>query len=142
MSATNPINPTNATNPIASYFSAKPEIVAAYLFGSQAAGTQRAFSDVDIALIADPEQVDTVVQNRHRYLLDLSRKLRQDVHLVVLNRAGETLTAQVLKKGRCLVVNDRRRLALFNMRALTQIADFGYHREKMQAGFLRNIENG
>lgn len=136
-----PTKPIEPTQPISSYFAAKPEIIAAYLFGSQAAGTQRAFSDVDIALIADPGQIDTVIQNRQRYMLALSRKLRKDLHLVVLNRAGETLTAQVLKKGRCLVVNDRRRLMLFKMRALTQIADFGYHRKKMQAGFLRNLEN-
>ena len=58
-------------------------------------------------------------------IVDLSRLTRKDLHLVVLNRAGEMLLKQVLGKGRLVFVNDPKTLSRFKMTAVARIADFG-----------------
>ena len=83
------MNPTNAVNPktnLSNYFAAKPEIVAAFLCGARTAETRRADGNVNIGVLADQEQVDAVSRKRHRYMLDLFRRMRRDIHLVVPTR--------------------------------------------------------
>jgi len=72
-------------------------------------------------------------------LLDLSRMLRKDIHITKLNNASENLLLQVLKKGQCLVVNNKKELSIFKMNAYTKIADFSYHKKMMQQGFLNSM---
>ena len=67
---------------IQSYFSDENDVVAVYLFGSYAQGKARRTSDVDIGIF-EKKQI--------RYLKELGRLLRKDIHPVILNTAGETL---------------------------------------------------
>jgi hypothetical protein len=56
--------------------------------------------------------------------------------------AGEVLLKQILKNGRCLIVNDSKTLANFTMDALTKIADFQYYLNKMQSAMTRRVMEG
>ena len=69
----------------------------------------------------------------------LPRLLRKDVHPVAMNSAGEVLLKQILSKGRCIVVNDARKLAEFKMNAFSRIADFNYYLKRMQSGLVRGV---
>jgi predicted nucleotidyltransferase len=124
---------------ISSYFNDQKEIVAVFLFGSYAANKERSFSDIDIGIVIDHSSENSVRKNTGRYLLDLSRMLRKDIHITILNNVSENLLHQVLKKGQCLIVNNRKELSIFKMNAYTKIADFSYHKKMMQQGFIKNM---
>ena len=122
---------------ISDYFSNKDEVVAVYLFGSYASGKNRTFSDIDIGILlnrADPESVN---QQKMRYLTELSRIIRKDVHPVILNFASEVLMKQIFSKGRCILINDSKKLAKYKMSMYAKIADYAYYLNKMQKGFIR-----
>jgi uncharacterized protein len=136
----------NLTDTINAYFRTKPEIAAVYLFGSFAQGKQHASSDLDLAILfKDHHQHPRCVaaaQRLDRYLVELSRLLRKDPHLVTMNTAGEILLKQIFSKGRCILVNDPKALSLFTMAAYARIADFMYHYTSMKKGFTQQILQG
>ena len=86
----------------------QPEVRLAYLFGSQACGKANALSDVDVAvLLTEGLSVPETGQARLRLLGDLMSALgRDDVDLVVLNRAPVLLRQRVLRDGRLLFATD------------------------------------
>jgi predicted nucleotidyltransferase len=125
---------------IVHYFKANSSgITAAYIFGSQASGKCVPSSDVDIAVLFDRNDPDFIRSRIEEILLQLPRSLRKDVHPVAMNFASEALLKQIFAKGKCLLVNDSRKLAEFNMIAYARIAGFSYYLEKMQAGLIRRV---
>jgi len=127
---------------IKSFFENKKDIVAVYLFGSHAEGRERLSSDVDLAILFDNRGREAVNQLLDKYLVDLSRCLRKDIHLTAMDFAGEELLKQIFKKGKCLVVNDSKKLAYFKMMALSKISSFHYYRSQMQSGIIRKVLEG
>ena len=125
---------------IADYFKANSAgITAVYIFGSQASGRYIPSSDVDIALLFDRSDPDYIHSCMDEILLKLPRLLRKDIHPVAMNSASEALLKQIFSKGRCLRVNDSRKLAEFKMVAYARIADFNYYLKKMQEGLIRRV---
>lgn len=117
---------------IKAYFANRPEVAAAYLFGSHASGSSRPGSDVDIAvLIVDDDEI-SVNRLTKNLQLDLSRLTRKDIHLVVMNNASTELLRQILDKGRCLHNKAPDYLSKFNSKTLSQIAEYGYYRRIFQ----------
>ncbi len=114
-------------------------IVAVYLFGSQAAGKGSPGSDVDIAVLFDSNDKELILSRIELFLVRLPRLLRRDVHPVAMNTAGEALLAQIFRKGRCLLVNDPKRLSEFRMIAYARIAGFNHYRKIMQDGMIRRV---
>jgi predicted nucleotidyltransferase len=127
---------------IKDYFSNRDNIAAVFLFGSHAAGKERSGSDVDIAILFQTMPPDAIRDLVDTFMVDLSRLLKKDIHPVILNHAGEALLAEVFKKGKCIVVNDHRKLALFRMAAFAKIFDFAYYRGLMQAGLIKSVKQG
>ncbi len=130
---------TTINTQIANYFKNQDGIVAVYLFGSHAAGSPRPFSDVDIGIIAEHTDMYEIKIEFKKYIVDLGRILRMDIHPVMLNLASESLLSQVFAKGQCLVVNNRGAYSEFRMNRFARIAEFGYHKSKMQAGFIERF---
>ena len=127
---------------IINYFKSKKDITAVYLFGSYASGKATAGSDVDLAVLFDGLDREAANQRLDTYLVELSRILRKDMHLTVMNFAGEVLLKQIFKKGKCLIVNDPKKLAYFTMTAYSKISDFQYYHRQMKAGLVRRIMEG
>lgn len=76
-----------------------PDIIALYRFGSQAKGTARPSSDVDLAVLArDP------IPALHRFELaqEIAIQLHHDVDLVDLRTASTVMRMQVISTGECL----------------------------------------
>ena len=130
---------TTIKSDIANYFKNLDGIAAVYLFGSYAAKSTRPFSDIDIGIIAEHADIDRIKKMLGRYIIDLSKMSRKDIHPIMLNLAPESLLSQVFAKGQCLVVNNRRTLSEFKMNAFVKIADFSYYKEKMQKGFIQRF---
>jgi predicted nucleotidyltransferase len=127
---------------IKDYFRNRDKVAAVYLFGSHAIGKERSDSDVDIAILFQTRDPDLIRDLIDTYLVDLSRLLKKDIHPVVLNHAGELLLEQIFNKGKCIFVNDQRKLALFKVAAFAKIFDFSYYRSVMQSGLIKSVMQG
>ena len=89
---------------LSAFFANRQGVVLAYLFGSQVAGRVGPLSDVDIAVLLHeripPDQYGHI---KIALISDLMRLLRRDdVDVVILNRADLILCHQVVKNGRLL----------------------------------------
>jgi predicted nucleotidyltransferase len=129
-------------NQIKSYFEIEKDLVAVYLFGSYASGKARSYSDIDLAILFDSRNRAAINRRLDRYLTDLARILRKDIHLTAMDFAGEELLKQIFKKGKCIIVNDTKIMAYFKMIAYSKIAAFHYYRRKMQSGIVRKVMEG
>ena len=132
----------NLTTRLKQYFNDKPEVIAVYLFGSQATEENKASSDVDIGILLDTKDRTTEIEKRKQYMVDLADILRKEIHPVILNSAGEELLRQIFAKGDCILVKNQKKLSLFKMTMFSKIADFGYYRKQMQSGLIRSMMEG
>ena len=109
-----------------------PRLIALYRFGSQAKGTARPESDVDLAVLArDP------IPSLHRFELaqELATQLHRDVDLVDLRTASMVMRMQVLSTGTCLDAPDKPAQREFEMYAYADYARLNEERK----GILDNI---
>jgi len=127
---------------ITNYFKNKEGIIAVYLFGSYVSGKIRSGSDIDLAILLGSRDRAVITRRLDKYLIDLSRMLRKDMHLTAMNFASEELLKQIFKKGNCLIVNDSKNLAYFTMTAYSKIVNFHYYRDQFQAGIVRKVMEG
>ncbi len=102
---------------------ARPDIVAAYLFGSHARGAARDDSDVDVAILVRGEPTSTLEGLGMDVLTELERQLGCPVDLVVLNRAPTDLVHRVLRDGRLVLDRDRSARIAFEVRARNEYFD-------------------
>lgn len=94
------------------FFSQKPEISMAFVFGSHAKGQPISESDVDIAVYFKPigrelEWEEERDYNEDRLWVEIESIVGQDTDLVVLNRARSTLASEILRTGIPIIIKDR-----------------------------------
>ena len=82
---------------------AEPDIVAAYLYGSVARGTQRLDSDVDVALLLESDPPDTLESLRLDLAARIEKRTGRPVQLAILNRAPCDLAHRVRRDGQLLI---------------------------------------
>jgi uncharacterized protein len=129
-------------NHIATYCATRPEIIACYLFGSRAAGKERAGSDVDVAFLLDTTIQPIDYYNlKMAYYSGLERALRLDIHPLIMNDAGEVVLGQVFGKGDVVYLKDAEELRDFRRRKLLLIAEFSYYID-MRLNRLRSRYGG
>ncbi|MEK7763361.1 MAG: nucleotidyltransferase domain-containing protein, partial [Nitrospirota bacterium] len=91
-----------------------PGLIALYRFGSQAKGTARPNSDVDLAILTrDP----IPAMRRFELAQDLAIQLHRDVDLVDLRSASTVMRMQVISTGTCLNAPDEPARREFEMYA-------------------------
>ncbi|BAS28751.1 DNA polymerase subunit beta [Limnochorda pilosa] len=104
------------------YFRDRPEVSLAFLFGSTARGQARAGSDLDFAILIERDAVDGF--DRSQMVWDLMHLCkREDVDLVLLNRASPLMTHRVVRDGYVLFARNTRVLAEFTIRAVQSYVD-------------------
>jgi predicted nucleotidyltransferase len=133
------MDPPTLIDTISGYFHRRSEVVAVYLYGSYAGNRPRRTSDVDIGVLLSPDGQDIEREKRLQYMLELSRILRKDMHVVVMNSAGEELVKQIFSKGKCILVNDRESFSRYRTYAYIRIAEFAYYRDLLQKAFIRKL---
>ncbi len=101
---------------------ADDNIIAVYLFGSQARGTAKATSDVDLGLLyrIAPTRYDELPLTLEG---DLERLLKKPVQTVVLNRAPCDLVHRVLRDGKLLRDADPAERIRFEIQARNEYFD-------------------
>ena len=100
-------------------FASRPEVQAAYIFGSVASGRARPNSDVDIGVLVHPKVMG---RNTLKYRLDLIADLgsalkRSDVDVVLINQAPPALAHNIVTKG--VLVFERSRSARIALQTRT-----------------------
>jgi predicted nucleotidyltransferase len=108
------------------FFAARKDVVAAYLFGSVARGDARATSDVDVGVLLARGEPETAADYDPVFRLqeELADCLGREVDVVVMNGAPLDLLHRVLRDG--VRVHDGDPLARmeFELRVRTQYFDF------------------
>ncbi len=111
---------------LADFFSAKPEILFSWLFGSYASGKNNAFSDVDIAVYV----VNPVLLNDVDWYLDLKVELmrltRREVDLILLNSAAPLLKHAANMRKIVLFSRDELFEAEYSLRIIKEYNDVRY----------------
>ena len=89
-------------------FARHPEVLVAYLFGSQARGRPTPFSDVDFAvLLSGAVPRESHLDYRIALTQELTRIFRSDeVQVVILNQAPPLLAYKVIFEGKPLLCRD------------------------------------
>ncbi len=117
-------------------------VVAAYLFGSQAAGAAGPLSDIDVAVATD-----SPTDARQALRVELLRRATEalgtdEVDLVLLDAAPPLLAHRVLRDGELLVDRDPRGRVAFETHALLQYLDTATLRETLAAGRRERLAEG
>lgn len=104
----------------------RPEILDAYLFGSQARGDAGALSDIDVAVYIDESLTEPGPYGYDAELItDLMTELgTNDIDVVLLNRAPPLLYHRVLRDGKLLVTRDLKATTTRAGYALSRYFDF------------------
>ena len=89
-----------------------PDLIALYRFGSQAKGTARPDSDVDLAVLL---RVALSELRRFELAQELATQLHRDVDLVDLRSASTVMRMQVISTGECLASPDEATRREFEM---------------------------
>ena len=108
-----------------------PSLIALYRFGSQAKGTARPDSDIDLAVLAH-----NPIPNLRRFELaqELAVQLHCDVDLVDLRNASTVMRMQVLSTGTCLDTQNESVRREFEMYAYSDYARLNEERRELVKG--------
>jgi predicted nucleotidyltransferase len=122
-------------------FSAFPEVVAVYLFGSAARGTPGRRSDVDIAVLTRARGTS---RRRSRSLVEYVQAAcdalgTDDVDVVPLRRAPIAMRHEVFREGKPLLVRDPEALSRFRLESSREYLDTLPLRRTFEEAFFRRI---
>jgi len=123
------------------YPKTRPEILAAYLFGSVAAGRAHRFSDADVALLL-AEEVDSkrAWDIRLETMGEVETAFGRRGDVVIIDEVGLVFTFQILKNGRVLYEQDKGSRCRFEMRARSEYYDYQPYLHYQQAEFRRRLK--
>jgi predicted nucleotidyltransferase len=131
---------------IADYCTGRAEIAACYLYGSFATGKARPDSDVDLAFLLDASVPGSRYTDlRIDYYSSLAFLMRKELHVLVMNEAGELVLGEILREGVPVFVRDEEALEAFIARKIPLIAEFTYYSELFRRKLVERygeVENG
>ena len=128
------------TQKIISICQDEPTIVAAYIFGSYAKGTEKNQSDIDIALLLDNINFNNYPQLHFSTLFE--KKLECSVDLVVLNTAGELLKYEIRRHRFLVFERSSQKRKQFEVRSRKYFDDFLFIHNKYVSKVLYGGVNG
>jgi uncharacterized protein len=126
------------------FFERQPDVVAAYLFGSQARGEAGPLSDVDLAVWLDDHPEPGRRLSRQLALsADAASLLGTDeVELVVLNGAPPLLAQRVIRDGKLLAERSAPARVRLETEAIIRYLDTIPLREELGRGLARRLAEG
>ena len=102
---------------------APADVVAVYLYGSQARGTASPGSDIDLGILLQDVPPSTLRSTARRIEGDVERAIHVPVETVVLNTASADLIHRVLRDGILLLDRDRAARVRFEVQARNEYFD-------------------
>lgn len=127
---------------LSAFFANNADVDAVYLFGSQAKGRAAKGSDVDVAILFDPNHIPPP-----RDVLELQDTVASSLgvskaDVVVLNLANPILCHQVYRYGQCVLDRTPRHTRAFMVRSQTEYADLKRVRAPIEAALLKGRIHG
>lgn len=115
-----------------------PDLIALYRFGSQAKGTARNDSDVDLAVLAR-DHIPAI--RKFELAQELALHLHRDVDLVDLRTASTVMRMQVISTGKCLASQNEQARREFEMYVYSDYARLNEERREIlkrigESGFV------
>jgi predicted nucleotidyltransferase len=110
-----------------------------WLFGSEAQGTPRPDSDVDLAALFHRRPTGLEVLEAQA---DLEQLLHREVDLVDLDRASPILCMQVLRYGRLVIDRNPKRRHAFFSRTISMYEDVKIVRRDAERRLLARVASG
>jgi len=113
----------------------RPEILAAFIFGSVATGRARPHSDVDVAVLLDPAAVTNLpMKYRPDLIADVGAALETfNADVVLLHEAPPALAHNIITKGKLVFERSRSARVAFQVRNLNRFLDLeSIHRVHLQ----------
>jgi len=120
------------------------DLLAVYVFGSTAGGTQTPLSDLDLAVLL-PDSVPEQEYFERRLTLagELSSLLSEDrVDLVLLNEAPPLLRHRVVTRGTRVYTGNERACSAFERRAISEYLDLAPVLELQHRYLARRVAEG
>jgi predicted nucleotidyltransferase len=122
-----------------------PEVVAAYLYGSYAAGTMTPLSDVDIALLLNS---DSIPQTRKKLEIELTieseliRKLPgMNIEARIINKSPLLIQGKIITEGILIYHKDIEKVVQFEEKIITRYLDFKIEYDKiLQVRYNQEID--
>jgi predicted nucleotidyltransferase len=102
---------------------ASPDVIAVYLYGSRARGTESARSDMDLGVLLRTAPKPVLGNAAARIEDEIERAARISVQAVVLNTASPDLVHRVLRDGILLLDRDRAARIRFEVQARNEYFD-------------------
>jgi uncharacterized protein len=129
---------------LAELFERQPDVVAAYLFGSQARGDAGPLSDVDLAVWLDDDPEPDRCLSRQLALSAQAALLlgTDEVELVVLNGAPPLLAQRVIRDGEVLAERSALARVRLETEAIIRYLDTIPLREELGRGLERRLAAG
>ena len=117
-------------------------VILLYLHGSHARGTQAPLSDIDLAVLLEPE-----CGRDYRVHGDLLMALqeacgRDDIDLVIFNAAGPIIRDRVIRHGRLVYARSEAQRVAFEADALKRAMDFSYYSQVYDDALFRQLKEG
>lgn len=137
----------NLETKLEQYFQGQPEVVAVYLFGSEAKGKANHQSDIDVAVLVRKISRDRSFDISLKYSCDLMKFLcANKVDVVVLNTANTIVKNQVFKYGKIILDRDSAFTRKFRDRSIIEYLDFLPTRreseKKMKEKIMKEKDHG
>lgn len=121
---------------VKTYAAGKPEIAAAFLFGSETAGRSHRESDIDIAFLLKPDCPPSA-----EFIMEISDKLtsllQREADIVNLNSSSPIIRMQVLKKGKRIFTRDQQIYNDFFVRTINEYDDLKRIRSIIEKKILK-----
>ena len=123
------------------FFEQQSAVVAGYVFGSFAKGTQSGSSDIDIAVLVSKDVAPNAYADlTGQYTVDLSEGLGREVEVVILNAAPPFLKFQVFRYGQRLFERDRKQSRGFLAASLLEYFDFEPFKRSMEQRIVQRLK--
>jgi len=121
----------------------KDILLAGYLFGSTLK-PYKLKGDLDIGLLLEEDALkDGTLNIQNHFYLGLRNSLeRQDIDVVILNRASLLLRYAVIKEGVLVYEKDRNRRIEFEVRTMLEYFDFSHVRRMFWQDTLERLRDG
>jgi len=125
-------------------FQGRQDVIAAYLFGSQAKGTAGSLSDMDVAYLLDDELFEKEMESPNNALYwAIAACLKTDhVSVVCLNEAPLTMRQAIISTGKVLYSSDERKRIEFTEATMREYMDTRPMREEYYRYLLERIKEG
>ena len=126
---------------LTAHFAGREEVVAVYLFGSQARGEADHLSDVDVALLLRPDlSRETLWRLELRLDVEVCDALgSDDVDVIVLNIAPLEVQFEIIRTGMLLHSNDENARTDYEVQMMSEYWDFRKILDEYDSYALRRI---